>query len=37
VAALYFVLAFFVVLDRPTRRQILIRVPGLPSSSRIAA
>ena len=31
VAAAYFAIAFFVVLDGPTRRQILIRVPGLAS------
>ena len=37
VAIVYFVIAFFVVLDEPTRRQILVRVPGLPSSSGIAA
>jgi O-antigen/teichoic acid export membrane protein len=37
VAVAYFGIAFFAVLDEATRRQILVRVPGLGSSSRIAA
>lgn len=37
VAAVYFGIAFFAVLDEPTRRQVLVRVPGFASSSKIAA